>query len=146
MKKIVIIILGILFVLEFLLLAGEWNEKPVMCADKTVCTRNHTDYVEMAKSPIEIYNVEEKKTEKFKIDTGAPKSVAGVGWIRQYCNDAHMDFDNLNKVLTGDIFILGNDEFRSLGRVKIPVRLVTTMGEYVTLMVEVHMIEKPIEI
>jgi len=35
MKKIVIITLGILFVLEFLLLAGEWNEKPVMCADKT---------------------------------------------------------------------------------------------------------------
>ena len=34
MKKIVIIVLGILFVLEFVLIAGEWNEKPVMCADK----------------------------------------------------------------------------------------------------------------
>ena len=34
MKKIVIIVLGILFVLEFILIAGEWNEKPVMCAGK----------------------------------------------------------------------------------------------------------------
>ena len=34
MKKLVILILGILFVLEFILMAGEWNEKPVMCADK----------------------------------------------------------------------------------------------------------------
>ena len=34
MKKIVIIVLGILFVLEFILIAGEWNEKPVMCADR----------------------------------------------------------------------------------------------------------------
>ena len=80
--------------------------------DKQVCTRNHTDHVEMAKCPIEIYNVEEKKTEKVKINTGAPKSVAGIGWIRQYCTDADVDFDNLNKVITGDIFILGNDEFR----------------------------------
>ena len=34
MKKIVIIVLGILFVLEFILIAGEWNEKPVMSAGK----------------------------------------------------------------------------------------------------------------
>ena len=34
MKKLVILILALLFVLEFILMAGEWNEKPVMCADK----------------------------------------------------------------------------------------------------------------
>ena len=33
-KKIVILILALLFVLEFILIAGDWNEKPVMCAGK----------------------------------------------------------------------------------------------------------------
>ena len=35
MKKLLVIIsLGILFILEFSLIAGEWNEKPVMCASE----------------------------------------------------------------------------------------------------------------
>ena len=34
MKNIVIIILVILFVFEFALIAGEWNEKPVICASE----------------------------------------------------------------------------------------------------------------
>ena len=123
------------------------NEREKMTHDLVMKLgdEHQIDYVEVIQSPVEIYNVELKKTKKFKIDTGAPKSVAGEEWIRQYCNDKSIDFDALIKKQTSDVFILGNQKFRTLGRVDIPVGLETVKDEMVELKVSVHMIQKPIE-
>ena len=43
------------------------------------------------------------------------------------------------------MFILGRDQFRTLGKVEIPVEMRTTEDEAIELYIEVHMISKPIE-
>ena len=48
--------------------------------------------VEMCQMPIETYNIETRRTKKFKLDTGAPKSVAEIDWSKQYCLDQGIEF------------------------------------------------------
>ena len=106
-----------------------------------------TDIVEVISQPIETFNIEvQKTTSKFKIDTGAPKTLAGRLWIQQYCEDYGIDFNKLEKIKSNDIFILGNDKYPSLGQVEIPVDLVTVDGEDIQLKMKSHMITKPIEL
>ena len=85
-------------------------------------------------------------TSKFKIYTGAPKTLAGKSWIMQYCADYGIDFEKLNKSKTSDMFILGNDKYPTLGQVKIPVDLKTVEGQDSKLWMKCHMIAKPIEL
>ena len=125
---------------------GDIGEKITETSDNSTKV-NPTNFVEVISQPIETFNIEvQKTTSKFKIDTGAPKTLAGKLWIQQYCDDFGIDFNKLTKVKTSDIFILGNDKYPSLGRVQIPVDLVTIDDEDIRLWMDCHMIAKPIEL
>ena len=102
--------------------------------------------VEMCQMPIETYNIETRRTKKFKLDTGAPKSVAGIDWCKQYCLDQGTEFGDLIVKKSRDVFILGNQRYNSLGSIVLNMDLKLTDGTNKELEVEINMITRPVEL
>ena len=109
-------------------------------------TAHDLHVVEMCQIPIETYNIETRRTKKFKLDTGAPKSVAGIDWCKQYCLDQGTEFGDLVVKKSRDVFILGNQRFKSLGSIKLTMELKLTDETVRNFEVEVHMIARPVEL
>ena len=109
--------------------------------------KQEPDYSEIKQEPVKIPQIFYTKETKNGaiIDTGAPLTVCGKSWVKDYLQENDLKKEDLNPRKTKHSFQLGFGEvFESDMKLNIPVTIKNLKGEYHEYVSEAHIISVPI--
>ena len=81
-----------------------------------------------------------------KIDSGAPKSISGISYMKNYLESIGLDINKQQRVMTPDVFLFGPTRYRTLGKILCPIKFKDVRGDDFWIQTDIHLIDNKIGI